>query len=185
MPTEACETIRDQIVDYADGELDPASSGLVGDHLKQCPACQQQIEALRRSLVLAQQTWTEADRRLDGVSTPTTRRSTFLRKLPRRLSIAVAAAVVLVLVRPLWQSPPSVGPFTNAPAKSLARIEQEIWQAGAAAEMLAAADVLARAPGGEPYAHDSLRLIAKRYPNTRAAGEAEDRLRVAVQRSIP
>ncbi len=108
-----------------------------------------------------------------------------LRLVGAGLGIAAAAAVLMLALRPLGSgtsaAPPGrqmplVAPPLAAPPATLAQVQQELWQTGAAAELLAVADLLAQTPGGQSYATDDWRLITELYPHTAAALDARKRL---------
>jgi anti-sigma factor RsiW len=47
-----CERVLELLSDYLDGELSPASMAGVRSHLRRCPGCEQEHEALRRTVQL-------------------------------------------------------------------------------------------------------------------------------------
>jgi len=185
MVPDTCEGWSEQLVDYADGELDQAEHVRVGAHLQACPACRRRLEALRKSLALAQGVWSERAAELEQIPARATGRGIRTRRRVPWLAIAAAAAVLLVVLRPL-QSPrptPVVPPGTQQ--RSVAQVEQEIWEVGMAGEMLLVADMLAATPGGEPYAVNRLRFITENYADTRPAREAQIRLAALTERKMP
>jgi hypothetical protein len=59
MTRQECETIRDLLVDYADGELVAADGQRVAAHLEVCADCRAELRRLERSLEVAQAVWHE------------------------------------------------------------------------------------------------------------------------------
>ena len=49
---KSCENIELMLVDYADGQLSPSDSSMVGEHLAQCEECRNVLDALEKSLEL-------------------------------------------------------------------------------------------------------------------------------------
>src|SRR5262249_39457910 len=47
-----CERVLEQLSDYLDGELSPAAMAGVQSHLRRCPACEQEHQALRQTVQL-------------------------------------------------------------------------------------------------------------------------------------
>src|SRR5438093_808336 len=47
-----CERVLEQLSDYLDGELSPAAMAGIRSHLRRCPSCEQEHEALRRTVQL-------------------------------------------------------------------------------------------------------------------------------------
>ncbi|MCK4624717.1 MAG: zf-HC2 domain-containing protein [Phycisphaerae bacterium] len=70
MNKQRCQSIREMLVGYADGELAPALTGKVTEHLAACPSCRREAENLRRSLELARSLWDEASDRVSDVQVP-------------------------------------------------------------------------------------------------------------------
>jgi len=60
MSSQACDTVRELLVDYGDGELSAAEAGRVAAHLAECPECRAELRVLERSLELAQSVWRES-----------------------------------------------------------------------------------------------------------------------------
>ena len=178
MPTEACETIRDQLVDYADGVIDKHAGIRVAAHLTTCPSCRRRAVALSKALVLAQESWSLAVKELDHVQVPSVPRAVRRHRLKRPAVAASAAAVILLLTWTAWQQPRPDDAFLANRDPTIGDLEHEIWQAGAAAELLAAASLVGETPGGELYARTQLRAIALRYSSSSAAAAATERLRI-------
>ena len=67
---------------------------------------------------------------------------------------------------------------------SAAEIEREIQDAGLAAQMLLAGEMLAQTPGGASYAAERFLSITSRYPKTEAANRARERLAALKERVV-
>lgn len=50
-----CQQILDLLVDYLDGELDPAMAGQLETHLKQCPECVEFIDTYCQTSTICRQ----------------------------------------------------------------------------------------------------------------------------------
>jgi anti-sigma factor RsiW len=185
MPRERCENWAELLVDYADGEFDQAERVRVAAHLEACPDCRRRLEALRNSLALAQGVWSERAAELDQTSAAATGRRIRTRRRAPWVAIAAAAAVLLVVLRPLQSPRPTPVVPASTEQGSVAQVEQEIWEIGIASEMLLVADMLAATPGGEPYAVNRLRFITENYADTQPAREAQIRLAALTERKMP
>jgi len=60
MTNQACHSIANLLVPYADGELPESDVQLVADHLAECADCRGELQLLERSLELARSVWQEA-----------------------------------------------------------------------------------------------------------------------------
>lgn len=185
MAPDTCESWSEQLVDYADGELDETQRAHVAAHLQACPDCRRRLEALRKSLALAQGVWSERAAELEQIPARATGRGIRTRRRAPWLAIAAAAAVLLVVLRPLQSPQPTAVVPSGVEQRSVAQIEQEIWEVGIASEMLLIGDMLAATPGGEPYAVNRFRFIIKSYDDTEAACEAQTRLAALTERTMP
>ena len=179
MISSHCETIREKLVEFADGELPARGMAAVADHVAECAECRQRLAALRRSLALAQTVWHDADSQLASIEAPGP-----IRMLPRnwRGVALVAASVALFAAGGLYFEMqrgdlPSAPPAKVADAgDDLAPIKLRIAREGVASQLLAAANLLAEQPGGEDIACERYHYVAAAYPETRAATECEARL---------
>ena len=70
MNEKRCQSIREMLVGYADGELAPALATKVTEHLAACPSCRREAENLHWSLELARGLWDEASDRVGDVQVP-------------------------------------------------------------------------------------------------------------------
>ena len=64
---KSCEDIADMLVDYADGRLSPGESSKVSAHLAKCEDCRESLEALQRSLELAEVIWEDQLAEIEAV----------------------------------------------------------------------------------------------------------------------
>jgi anti-sigma factor RsiW len=156
-----CKEFADRIVDYVDGELPQDEAQAVARHLAACEPCRRTAETLDRSLGLARVLWSD---NLDdrGAST----RSAAVPRFHRIRVYAVAASVliaasVLVFVIANHRSGSSSIRFED--------LERQIADAGAAAELLAATQILAQCEGTDSIVEEQCRYILSNYPGTPAA----------------
>lgn len=179
MSSDLCETYRGQLVDYADGELDAAESARIANHLAMCPACRRRLAALRTSLAAARRIWAETADGLtalpSGVSDGS-RRAPARRRWPYRLAYGVAAAILLLLAYFVRLPGLPSGAPPNPTAASLAQVEEEIWEAGMAQQMLMTGRILSETPGGASYAAERYRFITEHFTGTGGAREARAQL---------
>ncbi len=191
MSERSCNEIEPGLlVDYVDGELGPEESARVARHLADCERCRATLKALHDSLGLAQVLWED---RASEVA-PLLPATGFRPKRVRILRAALLAAGVLIVLGGalLWwrsgQAPESISPTPRVAERPEAPSKEEIRlavkRAGLAVRQLAAADLLARAPGGEALATERYADIVKRYPETETAAQAEERLRLITERKV-
>ncbi|MGE5296145.1 MAG: anti-sigma factor [Solirubrobacterales bacterium] len=156
-----CKEFADRIVDYVDGELPEAEAQAVAQHLATCEPCRRTAEALDRSLGQAKVLWSD---NLGDKGAPT--QSAAVPRFHRIRVYAVAASVLIVA---------SVVLFTVAdrhPRPSAIRIEdveRQVAKAGAAAQLLAATQILAQCEGTESIVQEQYRYILAEYGGTPAA----------------
>jgi anti-sigma factor RsiW len=163
MTRPSCEDIRDMLVDYADGALSEHEAQTVADHLADCPICRTTAEALTRSLDLAQAIWRD---NLESATPLASAGGTARRAFPRGRYLAVAAALLItaggtLLVSTFRSAPP--------PAPTPQEVEQYATRAGAAAQLLAATQLLAKCEGTESLVQEQYRYILTDYADTPAA----------------
>jgi anti-sigma factor RsiW len=162
-----CEQFEELLVKYADGLLGDDKAAEVTAHLESCRACADKLDALGRSLTLAQTIWE------DNLDQPTQRavaRASLVRTLTRRWPVAAAAAVLIFAVAIVSHR----GPLTQPPAPQLTaeQVEQQILAEGSAARLLAAAEILERKPHASKLARSQYKYILDYYPETKAAAQA-------------
>jgi anti-sigma factor RsiW len=172
-----CEEIADKLVDYADGELSATESSVVAEHLATCAECRKTIDALKKSIALADIIWQDAESELTHVDITERRRFKLLRPT------LIAASILLLLAGSLvWHLLPSGHPSSPADAITFAELERTVTRAGVATQLLVAADYLGEQPGGAEVALERYRYIINAYPETKAATEARSRLEHHSQR---
>ncbi len=163
----SCEDIREMLVDYADGRLLPSESNKVAEHLAKCEHCQRILDGLQRSLKLAEVVWEDGLAETKEIRAPIHGK---VRKIRWPRYAAVAAGILLVVTTSIvWRT-------LMRPAKkelSFAEIERKITEAGNAARLLAAAELLAEYPDAEAIVKQQYRYIVETYPETTAAAEVK------------
>jgi predicted anti-sigma-YlaC factor YlaD len=174
-----CDVWREELVDYVDGELAAERGGGVAEHLRECADCRRRVEALRRSLGVAQALWNESEQCIQPARARHLSRPARRRRMPLRFlapALATAAAVLLALI--LWRGArPATKPAGPGVARGLgtdAALALEIERAGIGAQLLAAADLLAATPGGREIACAQYEYLRREYRTV--ADEARDRL---------
>jgi anti-sigma factor RsiW len=170
MNEKNCENPADILVDYANGELAEDEKTQIDEHLSQCQHCRSTVESLRRSLQLAEVIWDDGFEEIQ-VKSPVAHPKGVWRYLRW-----AAAAVLLIAAGGglIWKSisRPAPKPMDEP---TLAAIQRQVARAGQAAELLAAADLLAHTPGGGDVASKSYRFIAENYSDFPEAKEAKNR----------
>ena len=163
----SCEDIREMLVDYIDGQLSPSESYEVAEHVRKCEHCRETLKALQKSLELAGLIWEDGLEETKEIRIPILRKSQKIR-WPRYA--AIAAGILLVVTTSIvWRT-------LMRPAKkelSFAEIERKITEAGNAARLLAAAELLAEYPDAEAIVKQQYRYIVETYPETTAAAEVK------------
>jgi len=166
----SCKEIERMLVDYADDELSPSESSKVAAHLAKCGSCRRMLEALQRSLKLADVIWEDGLAGTKAIGVPIRRGA---RKVRWPRYAAIAASIVFLAGGSLvWRS-------LTQPAKpelTFAEIERRITESASAARLLAAAELLAGQPYAEDLANSQYRYIVDRYPHTEAAAQARSKV---------
>jgi hypothetical protein len=186
MKGNGCDEIRDDLVAFADGELAEPAAERVWHHVCNCMECAALVFSLRRSLAVAKLLWTDAA--AVDANTPAVRAGRHVRIWPG----ALCAAAVLALAVGLWDldlagrrepTVPAAGRVAESAQSRVPRdhadvdaLKVSIARAGMAAELLAATDYLAQAPGGREYACEQYRYIARTFAETAAAADSAVRL---------
>lgn len=166
---ESCDSLAELLVDYADGLLPDEQSAKVADHLAECDNCRTLAESLQKSLELAEVIWQDnLNQPPETISIPTLAR-TNQRSWPRYAAAAIIIISAIFIAANMMKKPPKDQP-------TLAQIEQKIRDAGAAARLLAAADLLGGYPNTETIAKQQYRRIAETYPDTPAAAKAKSQI---------
>lgn len=165
---KSCKDITEILVDYADGQLSASESSEVAAHLAKCEDCRRTLEALKRSLELAGIIWEDGLAETEAIRIPIPKK---VRKV--RWPRYAAAAILIVSAISITSR------ITNKPAKdqpTFAEIERKITEAGNAARLLAATDLLAQYTDAKTVANHQYRYILETYPDTTAATAAKSRI---------
>lgn len=170
MNEQTCESVRELLVDYADGELPAESARPVADHLAACPSCRRELAALRQSLALAREVWSES------AVDPAVVLAFRPRRRMRALAAAVAACILLAVGAPVvWRSLDRGGQAPDRPpvaALSSEQLQRLIHREDMSARIAASARILSLQPGGEEAAEEAYRYLARAYPDTAAGRQA-------------
>jgi anti-sigma factor RsiW len=177
----SCDEIVGKLVDYADGELPDAELAEVAEHVAHCEPCRERLDALRRSLELAQAVWNASEAALaslrPGIASDRERGRAIWTGW-RRVALVAAAAALFIAVGLLRYvarepSPPPASSLRKAVPEEL---RLQVARVAIAAQLLMAADLLAEQPGGEDLACERYRYVLSAYPETEAAARAGARL---------
>jgi len=189
MTSQSCETVRELLVDYSDGELPQADSQRVTAHLAECSGCRSELHLLEHSLELARAVWRESAARAPSRGTcPVDRRP---RPIPAAAVMVACVAVLTVavgtwfflrigpraevdqveLAGPAEPSREPEEPAAGPPAEDI-DVDAMIARAGRAARLAAAAELLATQPGLERYREQTEQYLAKAYRGTPAGDRA-------------
>ena len=164
---KTCEEIREKLVDYADGQLSQSDSNKIVEHLGKCRNCRRMLDALQRSLELAEVIWEDGLGAAKEIRIPIPVKA---RKIRWPRYAAVAASILLVLTTSIvWRA-------LVRPAKkelTFAEIERKITESASAARLLAAAELLADYSNNEAIVKEQFRYIVETYPETAAAAKAK------------
>lgn len=175
MNRQSCESVREFLVGYGDGELPADRAHQVADHLAGCEHCRRELAALRRSLELARGIWAES------AIDPSAGLAARPRRTARRLWPAVAAACVILAVGAavVWRSMAGGGSVPTGPAPaalSVRDVRARIRREDISARLAASAHILSLQPGGLEAAEEAYRYLARAYPDTSAGREAARRI---------
>ncbi|MFB0554182.1 MAG: anti-sigma factor [Phycisphaerae bacterium] len=164
---KSCEEIREMLVDYADGQLSQSESNKVAEHLGKCKNCRRMLDALQRSLELAEVIWEDGLGETKEIRIPIQVKA---RKIRWPRYAAAAAGILLVVTTSiLWRA-------LVRPAKkelTFTEIERKITESASAARLLAAAELLAEYPDAQSIVKEQYRYIVDTYPETAAAAKAK------------
>lgn len=156
-----CKEFADRIVDYADGELPEGEAQAVARHLAACEPCRRTAEALDRSLGQAKTLWSD---NLDDRGEST--RSAAVPRFPRIRVYAVAASVLIAASGVLFTV---ADRHPHPSAIRIEDVERQVAKAGAAAQLLAATQILAQCEGTESIVKEQRRYILSNYADTPVA----------------
>jgi anti-sigma factor RsiW len=167
---KSCEQIEKLLVDYADDELPPRQSSKVTGHLTECEHCRATLSALCKSLDLADIVWQDSVAEIEAVRFPKARPARRFKW--RRYAVVAASILIAAGISILWLKP--TRPKEAVP--NIAEMKRTIQEAGRAARLLAAAELLAEYPDAKSIAEQQYRYIVEKYPETRAASQARPRI---------
>jgi len=166
----SCKDIEQMLVDYADGQLSPADSNKVTEHLAKCANCRKLHNGLQKSLELAGIIWADGLTETENIRIPVIK----TRKIHWPRYAAIAADILLVVtVSVVWHN--RIKP--KASELTFAEIERKINESGSAARLLAAAEMLSDNPETKTIIKQQYQYIVKAYPETPAAAKAKLRIR--------
>lgn len=163
---KSCEEISRMLVDYADGQLSPGESNEVAGHLAECESCSKVLNALQKSLSLAQVVWEDGLADIESVR---------IRPRPKvrihwlRYAAIAAGILIVVITSFILRKPPEL--VQDEP--SFAEIERKINDSASAARLLAATELLTEYPDAKSIVDRQYSYIIERYPETPAAAEAK------------
>ena len=167
---KSCEKIEEILIDYADGQLSPGESNQVAEHLEKCEHCRKILAALQRSLELAGVIWANGLAEAKEIHAPLPLKHRKIRWL--RYSAAAAVILLVVLTSIVWRV--LIRPVEKE--INFADIERRITEAGNAARLLAATELLAEYPDAQPIVKEQYLYIVETYPETSAAIEAKSKI---------
>ncbi|MHC4536939.1 MAG: anti-sigma factor family protein, partial [Planctomycetota bacterium] len=163
---KSCEKIKEMLVDYADGRLSPDESNQVAKHLEKCEHCRKILEALNKSLALAGAIWADGLSETQDIHTPLPLKH---REIHWTKYVAAAAGIILMLTTSIvWKA--LIKPVEKE--INFADIERSITEAGTAARLLAATELLAEYPDAQSIVKEQYHYIVETYPETTAANKA-------------
>jgi predicted anti-sigma-YlaC factor YlaD len=164
---KSCEKIEEMLVDYADEQLSQSDSSKVAEHLEKCNHCRKILKALNKSLALAGAIWADGLTETKEIHAPLPLKH---RKIHWTKYVAAAAGITLLLTTSiLWKA--LIRPVEKE--INFADIERRITEAGNAARLLAATELLTEYPETQPIIRKQYRYIVETYPETSAAKAAK------------
>ena len=190
MTSNDCRHVAELLLEFADGELSAADNARVAQHLDQCEGCRGKVDRLQRSLSAAQKIWREAaaeapQSAMNIDHRPLDRRESLARRawlqpLAIAVSLTLAAGACWLLLERFdgdqftveYQPVHSNNLVDDSPPadveNSASDVEQLIQQHAQSARLAVSLQILADAPGVEPYRKQAERYLARAY------GEADD-----------
>ena len=167
---KSCEKIEELLVDYADGQLSTGEVNKVAEHLQKCENCQKILGDLNKTLELAEIIWADGLSETKKLHVPTTSKH---RKIHWAKYVTAAAVILLVITTStVWRA---LLRSVKPPEKEInfAEIERRINNAGNAARLLAATELLAEYPDSQSIVKEQYRYIVETYPETASAAQAK------------
>ncbi len=165
----SCEKIEELLVDYTDSQLSPSEVTKVAEHLQKCESCRKMLGALNKSLELAGIIWTDGLCETKEIRDPIPSKH---RKIHWAKYVTAAGIILLLTTSIVWRA-------LERPTKPLekeinfADIERRINNAGNAARLLAATELLAEYTDTQLIVRKQYRYIVETYPQTSAANKAK------------
>lgn len=108
--TTKCEHVRDDLSAYLDGQISPEERERIEKHLATCPSCREELEQMRRLVLLLRSTPQVAPPRSFTLTPQRAQPRGLLQMLTRMapfVSVASAAALVLLLTLDLFAARPA------------------------------------------------------------------------------
>jgi predicted anti-sigma-YlaC factor YlaD len=169
---KTCNDIQEMLVDYADGLLGQAESKEVVHHLAECDDCRKLLAVLQKSLECAKIVWEDGLNEAQAIKTPGIPKTFKVHWL--RYAAVAASIMIITAVSVLWCS--SNKPKEKPPELSFEEIEKNINDAGDAARLLAATQLLANSPQDKEFVEQQYRNIVERYPKTSVAERMKSKI---------
>jgi predicted anti-sigma-YlaC factor YlaD len=166
---KSCKNIEQMLVDYADDQLSQSDTNKVAEHLAKCTECRKILDALQKSLELANVIWADNLAETENIRIPAAK----IRKIRWKRYLAMAASILLVATASVvWhiRTKPKVNELT------FAEIERKISESGRAARLLAAAEMLSEDPEAKIILKQQYQYIVETYPETNSAIEAKSKM---------
>ena len=120
MKKESCDVIRDLLPLYEDGVASEKAQTMVREHLKDCPACREELRKMRTPLSLPPEQDEELWRKYSE------RRAEIQRKRRKKLAIAAAVLAVVVLACLWYTRPRSWDGLTNAGSEEVTSLSANL-----------------------------------------------------------
>jgi anti-sigma factor RsiW len=166
---KSCKDIEEVLVDYADGLLGACESEQVAEHLAGCSECRELLKGLRKSLGLVEVIWEDNVAEAAKIAVPQIRR---VRKRTWRRYVSAASIVVIGSICLMhFRKEPAA-----APVLSYEEIERKISEAGSAARLLAAAELLSEREDFENLVRQQYRYLIESYPESSSGDTGEQEL---------
>jgi anti-sigma factor RsiW len=162
---KSCKDIQEMLIDYVDGGLLAGQSSEVETHLDKCENCRKLLDAMRKSLELAEVIWAGGLAETESIEIPVQPK---IRRIHWLRYAAVAASIfIVVAISLLWRG-------VSRPKRvelSFEEIERNIAESANAARLLAATELLADYPDAKEIVEQQYRYIVQKYPQTPTAAK--------------
>lgn len=188
MTRATCETVRNRLVEYSDGDLDTATDRVISDHLEICAACRDELSHLRKSLDYAREIWRHSAEDAPAIDVRSLPPRHDLRKTVATAAVlsAVVAGVWLLGKSPLWKTRdadrhevvkqiphPAAAESERGKMSDLASL---IAREAQSARLAASRQMLAAQPSLADYSREADTYLATAYKNSSAGAQARQRL---------